>query len=91
LKGAVETIERDHPVLIVELEERHHAGSAALVSRWLADRGYHSFVYASGRLIRCLRDDEALDVFPRNVVFVHQARKAALARRLERSPSAREG
>jgi FkbM family methyltransferase len=43
LKGARGLLERDHPVLIVETEERHCAGAVKAVHCFLVDFGYHCF------------------------------------------------
>jgi FkbM family methyltransferase len=46
LKGAVKTLEQDHPVLVVECEERHMGGGATVrdVIGWVCERGYRASV-----------------------------------------------
>lgn len=50
LKGALGVIERDRPVLLVEVEERHRPGVKARMSSLLGDMGYRCFVLREGRL-----------------------------------------
>jgi FkbM family methyltransferase len=50
LRGASKILLRDHPSLIVEIEERHKPGSLAAVQRYLADFGYRGFFFRGGRL-----------------------------------------
>jgi len=40
LRGAVRTIERARPLLLVEIEQRHHAGPMQAVFDWIIERGY---------------------------------------------------
>lgn len=40
LEGAVKTIERDHPTLLIEIEERHNPGGLARISQRLGAFGY---------------------------------------------------
>jgi len=43
LKGARALLERDHPVLIVEAEERHNAGAVTGIQEFLKGFGYHCY------------------------------------------------
>ena len=48
--GAVETIERSRPNLMVEIEERHKKGNFTKISKFLEARGYQAFFLKDGRL-----------------------------------------
>jgi len=50
LLGAEETLARDRPALIVEIEERHHPGESARIFALLGGWGYDGFFLESGRL-----------------------------------------
>ncbi|MBI3552680.1 MAG: FkbM family methyltransferase [Elusimicrobia bacterium] len=50
LKGARATLERDHPSLLVELEDMHHPGIIAEAAGFLAGLGYEGFFLKEGRL-----------------------------------------
>jgi FkbM family methyltransferase len=50
LRGATAVLERDHPVLLLELEERHKRGAIADVARLLAGFGYRGFYFRGGTL-----------------------------------------
>src|SRR5262249_25142805 len=59
LKGATRTIERARPLLLVEIEHRHHAGSIELVFDWLAQTGYEGMFLLPGRGLRPVREFSA--------------------------------
>lgn len=40
LEGAADTIARDRPILLIEIEERHNPGGLARIESWLAAFGY---------------------------------------------------
>lgn len=50
LRGAASVLRRDHPSLLIEVEERHKRGSIAAVNRFLGEFGYRGFFYRGGRL-----------------------------------------
>ncbi len=50
LRGAAGILLRDHPSLIIEIEERHKTGSVAAVNHFLLGLGYRGFFYRGGRL-----------------------------------------
>lgn len=52
LRGATATLERAHPLLLVEIEQRYHAGSIAAVFAWLENLGYEGMVLLPGRGLR---------------------------------------
>ena len=56
LRGATATLERAHPLLLVEIEQRHHAGSIAAVFAWLENLGYEGMVLLPGRGLRQVRE-----------------------------------
>ncbi len=60
LRGAANILRRDHPSLIIEIEERHKPGSMTAVQRYLGDFGYRGFFFRGGRLrqIESFRVDE---------------------------------
>lgn len=48
LDGAMDTIARDSPVLLIEIEERHSAGALSRISARLAQLGYDARYYSQG-------------------------------------------
>ena len=50
LQGAKALIERCKPTFIIEVEERHKAGSVLGVERFLGERGYSAFFMREGKL-----------------------------------------
>jgi FkbM family methyltransferase len=50
LRGAANLLRRDHPSLIIEIEERHKPGSLQAVQRFLGELGYRGFFYRGGSL-----------------------------------------
>lgn len=64
LRGAETLLRRDHPSLIIEIEERHKPGAVTAVPRYLAGLGYQGFFFRGGRLrpIELFRRDEHQDV-----------------------------
>lgn len=50
LRGSVETLHRDRPSLLIEVEERHNKGSISRVTCFLRDRGYRGHFYRDGKL-----------------------------------------
>jgi FkbM family methyltransferase len=74
LRGARQMLERDRPMLIIEVEERHCRGSRAMVCRFLEELGYSTFLYFRGRLER-RATREGLSELARNLVFVHRSRE----------------
>ncbi len=52
LEGAVNLLERDHPSLLIEIEERHKAHSVAGVREFLKKFGYEGFFYLDDHLLR---------------------------------------
>ncbi|MFH2007815.1 MAG: FkbM family methyltransferase [bacterium] len=50
LRGARGTLERDRPALVVEVEERHKAGSVQAVHRFLTELGYEAHFLLRGQL-----------------------------------------
>ena len=45
LNGAIETIRRDKPTLLIEIEERQNPGGLERISKNLAREGYHGFFH----------------------------------------------
>lgn len=50
LRGARGILARDHPSLIVEIEERHKRGAISAVGHYLGELGYRGFFFRRGRL-----------------------------------------
>lgn len=50
LKGGVETLTRERPNLIIEVEERHSPGSVHRVAQFLSTLGYEGFYLLDGQL-----------------------------------------
>ncbi len=51
LRGGLQTITRDRPNLLIEIEERHHPGSIARVAALLGSVGYRGYFLSGGVLI----------------------------------------
>jgi FkbM family methyltransferase len=51
LAGSERTIERDHPTLLIEIEERHNPGSLARVSAFLGTLTYTGYFLLGDRLV----------------------------------------
>lgn len=51
LRGAVQLLSREKPSIIVEVEERHNAGSIGRVSEFLKNLGYDGFYFYENRLV----------------------------------------
>ena len=49
LAGAWETISRDRPALLIEIEERHNQGGIKRISDLLATVGYEGFFFQDGK------------------------------------------
>lgn len=64
LRGARNLLRRDHPSLIIEIEERHKPGALQAVQRYLGELGYRGFFFRRGRLhaIESFRAHEHQDV-----------------------------
>lgn len=50
LDGATRIIETDRPCFLIEIEERHKAGSVADIATFLQDRGYRGFFVKDDRI-----------------------------------------
>jgi FkbM family methyltransferase len=94
LGGAVALIGRDHPVLLVELEERFAAGSIARVREFLDAMGYCGLFLQEGRLCPIEAFDPAvhqsmvnwgsIGAYINNFLFIAQPAYAATQARLAR-------
>jgi len=64
LRGARRILVRDHPSLIIEIEERHKRHSVSTVTGFLEELGYQGFFFRGNRLkpIASFRADEHQDV-----------------------------
>jgi FkbM family methyltransferase len=68
LNGALDIIDRDHPTILVEAEERHRPGAVGSVRELLEQRGYSGFFLFRGRI-------ESIEGFNREM---HQVEAALL-------------
>src|SRR5262249_40578675 len=58
LSGSEETIKKSRPVLIVEIEERHHPGRSSEIIRYVEEMGYVGlFLNQSGHLVSVQKFD----------------------------------
>ncbi|MFZ1988154.1 MAG: FkbM family methyltransferase [Alphaproteobacteria bacterium] len=85
LQGAVSTIERDHPNLLIEAEERHRPNAVRSVADFLLVRGYKGLFLTEGSVIPIERFDPSVHqnvanlrggahpLYVNNFVFVHRA------------------
>lgn len=67
LEGAVATLRREQPNLIIEVEERHNAGSVQRVAQFLGELGYEGFYLLDGELKPLSNFDLARDQDIHNV------------------------
>jgi FkbM family methyltransferase len=77
LVGAARTLKASLPVILVEVEERHHAGAVDRVREVLRPLGYQRFVYRGKRLrdastfdVARFQDSHRPDEYIRNFVFL---------------------
>ncbi|HWV41622.1 FkbM family methyltransferase [Pseudorhodoplanes sp.] len=64
LEGATRIIENDRPAFLIEIEERHRAGSVADITRFMEDRGYHCYFVRDDRIRPFAEFDLARDQAP---------------------------
>ena len=50
LSGAERTLARDKPVVIVEIEQRHHRKPISELFTWFSERGYHGYFFDPERV-----------------------------------------
>ena len=92
LQGAWELLSRDHPSLIIEIEDRHRKGALAEVPTSLAELGYQGFFVWEGR-IKSLIEFEAdshqassrltnRDKYVNNFIFAADTKKVATLNRM---------
>jgi FkbM family methyltransferase len=55
LEGALRIVEHDKPVFLIEIEERHRAGSVADIVAFMEGHGYRSY-FVEGNLIRPIHE-----------------------------------
>jgi FkbM family methyltransferase len=58
LEGAIRILESDRPAFLIEIEERHKAGSVEDITRFMQERGYRGFFVEGSRV----RPVEAFDL-----------------------------
>ncbi len=76
VRGAQARLARDRPPVMIEVEERHHAGAIAAMRAQMAEAGYDGHFLDLGRLRPIAAFDPA----------VHQRREHAVAPRAGRAP-----
>jgi len=64
LAGAMATIARDHPRMLIEIEERHNPGGVARVVELLAGLGYSCWFRSGGRWLEFSEFESARDQDP---------------------------
>jgi FkbM family methyltransferase len=86
LAGATRTLEA-MPAMLVEVEERHHAGSVARVAALLTNLGYRRFYFRDGRLhdgatfdTARMQDPANQAAYIRNFIFLPEHRIGDFAR-----------
>ena len=75
LRGALSTIEKDRPSILVEAEDRHRPNAFASVCELLAPFGYTAWYLREGRLRRADDMSRSKDV-PRNFLFLYRGNPA---------------
>ncbi|HVU80070.1 MAG TPA: FkbM family methyltransferase [Candidatus Paceibacterota bacterium] len=84
LRGAEGVLERDHPALIIEIEQRHHGEPIERIFQFLAEQGYAGyFLDPASKELAPIADfsvaqyqQEALfktEQYVRNFIFIHHA------------------
>ncbi|WIM85725.1 FkbM family methyltransferase [Candidatus Mycobacterium wuenschmannii] len=67
LRGAAGTLRRCRPTLVVEAEERHHAGAVAAITEFLSGLGYAGHFTVAGNRLPIIEFDAALHQDPANI------------------------
>ena len=67
LKGAQKTIQGSTPNILVEIEERHHAGAIEHVSAFLTSLGYEGFFILDGQVSPIAKFDPSVHQDPANI------------------------
>jgi FkbM family methyltransferase len=67
LRGAADTLERNHPTIVVEAEERHHARAVADITELLAALGYQGYFTLNGERRPIVEFDAAEHQNPANI------------------------
>ena len=75
LRGAMQTIERHRPTLLVEIEERHNPGGLDRIRELLA--GYEGFFFAEGRRRPLSEFDPAIHQKDEDLESAFKARRAS--------------
>ena len=75
LRGALSTIEKERPSLLVEAEDRHRPNAFASVRELLAPFGYTAWYLREGRLSRADDMSRSKDM-PRNFLFLYRGNPA---------------
>ncbi len=90
LRGAVVTLARCRPNLLVEVEERHNPGSVRRIVTWMADRDYAAVTVVDGVLQDLAEFDLTAhqlsvgpDKYSRNIVFLPTERRVELGSAIE--------
>lgn len=100
LEGAVATLAREKPNLIIEVEERHNAGSVNRVAQFLGHLGYDGFYLLDGELkpfatLDLARDQDVHNVgvqgkvgrYINNFIYVPRERVATLLGAVRPTPA----
>lgn len=89
LLGARETLKRCNPCVLIEVEERHNAGSVERVLSVVRDLDYAAYVIFDGKLHALPEFDlvenqttESPEVYARNIICVPQDRADALGKKM---------
>lgn len=67
LRGALETIARERPNIMAELEDRHNVGMVDRVRSMMADLSYRGYFWDAGKLAGMEAFNAATDQMPENV------------------------
>lgn len=73
LRGAENTLRREHPVLVIELEERHRSRPIGETVAWLASRGYRGFWFDD---LRTRQPAETFSVERQQRAYLHDVTDA---------------
>jgi FkbM family methyltransferase len=93
LDGAIETLRRNRPAIIVESEDRHNPGAPDRITRRLRELGYEKFYFSKGQLVPSLGggiQDSAgssynhVFLFPERVEDINKAMMNVMPQHLQR-------
>lgn len=87
LRGALATLDRERPTLLVEANDHHHPNAVSQLRELLVARGYEGFFLREGRLVELASIDDPRSLQHEsieNFLFVHASRSQVRLKLVER-------